>query len=228
MDAAIIFATEAKAGGDKVKVVATADPSWYTQVAYPIALVTASKAKTLGQAFIDYVTGPDGQSILAEVRVPAGSDAVAPEASPRSPLQAPLLSLYFRDIASTCGRAACVMSVLFPLRLSLQVAAIATVFGLIVGIPLSYMLARKRFRGKEFLGLVLTLPMVLPPVVTGYILLLVFGNNGVIGRALQAMTGRQLGIVFTWHAAALASFVVSFPFLIKPPGWPWRGSIRTF
>ncbi len=64
VDAAIIFATEATAGGDKVKVVATADPAWYTPVAYPIALVTASKAKTLGQAFIDYVTGPDGQSIL--------------------------------------------------------------------------------------------------------------------------------------------------------------------
>jgi molybdate transport system substrate-binding protein len=64
VDAAIIFATEAKAGGDKVKVVATADPSWYTKVAYPIALVTASKVKPLGQAFIDYVAGPDGQEIL--------------------------------------------------------------------------------------------------------------------------------------------------------------------
>ena len=107
------------------------------------------------------------------------------------------------------------MSVLFPLRLSLQVAAVATVFGLIIGVPLSYVLARKRFWGKEFLDLVLTLPMVLPPVVTGYILLLLIGNNGVIGRAFESVTGRQLGIVFTWQAAALASFVVSFPFLIK-------------
>ncbi len=64
VDAAIIFASEAKVGGDKVKVVAIADPSWYAPIAYPIALVTASKAKTLGQAFIDYLTGPDGQSIL--------------------------------------------------------------------------------------------------------------------------------------------------------------------
>jgi molybdate transport system permease protein len=107
------------------------------------------------------------------------------------------------------------MGVLFPLRLSLQVAAVATVFGLIVGIPLAYVLARKRFRGRELLDLVLTLPMVLPPVVTGYILLRLIGNNGALGRAFEAATGHQLGIVFTWYAAALASFVVSFPFLLK-------------
>ena len=107
------------------------------------------------------------------------------------------------------------MSVLFPLRLSLQVAAVATVFALIFGIPLSYILARKHFRGKELLDLILTLPMVLPPVVTGYILLRLIGDNGVIGRAVEALTGQELGLVFTWGAAALASFVVSFPFMIK-------------
>ena len=64
VDAAIIFGTEAKAGGDKIEVVATADPSWYSKVAYPIAVVSASKAKTLGKAFIEYVTGPEGQAVL--------------------------------------------------------------------------------------------------------------------------------------------------------------------
>jgi molybdate transport system permease protein len=107
------------------------------------------------------------------------------------------------------------MSVLFPLRLSLQVAAVATVFALILGVPLSYVLARKSFRGKELLDLVLTLPMVLPPVVTGYILLLLIGRNGVLGKAIHAITGQEFGLLFTWYAAALASFVVSFPFLIK-------------
>jgi molybdate transport system permease protein len=107
------------------------------------------------------------------------------------------------------------MSVLFPLRLSLQVAAVATMLALILGIPLSYVLARKRFRGKELLDLVLTLPMVLPPVVTGYILLLIIGRNGVLGRFFEALTGEEFGMLFTWYAAALASFVVSFPFFIK-------------
>jgi molybdate transport system permease protein len=105
------------------------------------------------------------------------------------------------------------VSVLFPLRLSLQVAAIATVFILIVGVPLAYVLARKRFRGREVISLILTLPMVLPPVVTGYLLLLVVGRNGVLGRAYHSITGQQLGILFTWQAAVIASFAVSFPFM---------------
>ncbi len=66
VDAGIIFSTEAIAGGDKVKVVAKADQAWYTKATNPIALVSASKAKDLGQTFIDFVTGPEGQSILAK------------------------------------------------------------------------------------------------------------------------------------------------------------------
>jgi molybdate transport system permease protein len=106
------------------------------------------------------------------------------------------------------------MSVLFPLRLSLQVAAIATVFIVIVGVPVAYLLARKRFPGRDLISLILTLPMVLPPVVTGYLLLLVVGNKGVLGRAFHAVTGHNLGIVFTWQAAVIASIAVSFPFLL--------------
>lgn len=117
-----------------------------------------------------------------------------------------------RDKGRTVGGE---MSTLFPLRLSLQVAACATLVTLILGIPLAYVLARKRFRGKEILDLLLTLPMVLPPVVTGWILLELVGNNGLFGRAFSAVTGEELGIVFTWGAAVIASFVVSFPFMIK-------------
>ncbi len=106
------------------------------------------------------------------------------------------------------------MDVLFPLRLSLQVAACATVVTLLVGIPIAYLLARKRFRGKDIISLVLTLPMVLPPTVTGYFLLLVIGNNGLLGRAYSAVTGDELGILFTWYAAVIASFAVSFPLML--------------
>ena len=106
------------------------------------------------------------------------------------------------------------MSALFPLRLSLQVAACATVITLLAGIPLAYVLARKRFKGKDVLTLVLTLPMVLPPTVTGYFLLLLIGNNGLFGKAFFSVTGHELGIVFTWYAAVIASFVVSFPLML--------------
>ncbi len=76
VDAAILFASEAKAAGDKVKVVATADRSWYTKVAYPICLVSSGTAKDLGQAFVDYVMSPQGQAVLATygfVPAPAAS-----------------------------------------------------------------------------------------------------------------------------------------------------------
>jgi molybdate transport system permease protein len=103
----------------------------------------------------------------------------------------------------------------FPLRLSLQVALVATVFTVLIGTPLAYVLARKQFRGKEILDLVLTLPMVLPPVVVGYYLLLLIGNKSFLGRAFHAVTGHDLGILFTWQAAVIAAFVVSFPLMIK-------------
>ena len=106
------------------------------------------------------------------------------------------------------------MGVLFPLRLSLQVAACATVITLLVGIPISYVLARKRFRGKDIVTLLLTLPMVLPPTVTGYLLLLLMGKNYPLGQLFQAITGHELGIVFTWYAAVIASFAVSFPLML--------------
>jgi len=107
------------------------------------------------------------------------------------------------------------MDVLFPLRLSLQVAACATVVTLLVGIPVAYWLARHRFRGKELVDSLLTLPMVLPPTVTGYLLLLLIGNNGLLGKAFHSLTGGELGIIFTWYAAVIASFVVSFPLMLK-------------
>jgi molybdate transport system permease protein len=106
------------------------------------------------------------------------------------------------------------VSVLFPLRLSVQVAVCATLITLIVGIPLAYLLARKRFRGKNVLAMILTLPMVLPPTVTGYFLLLLLGNNYPLGRAFSAVTGHELGILFTWGAAVIASFAVSFPLML--------------
>ena len=74
VDAGIVFVTEAMTAGDKVKVVATSDPSWHSPIAYPICTVTASQVKTLGQAFIDYVMGPDGQADTGEVGLPASAD----------------------------------------------------------------------------------------------------------------------------------------------------------
>jgi len=102
---------------------------------------------------------------------------------------------------------------LFSVRLSLQVAAVATVLILLVGIPVAYLLARRDFRGRELLDMVFTLPLVLPPTVTGYYLVVLFGRNGLIGRFVHEWTGWS--IMFTWYAAVLASFVVALPLMVK-------------
>ena len=104
-------------------------------------------------------------------------------------------------------------SVLFSLRLSLQVAIVATVLVVLVGTGMSFVLARKSFRGKEILDILLTLPLVLPPTVTGYYLILFMGRNGLLGKYLYGWTGWS--IMFTWYAAVLASFIVALPLMIK-------------
>ena len=104
---------------------------------------------------------------------------------------------------------------LFSLRLSLQVAACATVLTFLVGTVLAYVLARKSFRGKEVLDIVVTMPMVLPPVVTGYYLVTLIGRNEGLGKVFHSLTGGELSIMFTWYAAVLASFVVSLPLMVK-------------
>ena len=104
-------------------------------------------------------------------------------------------------------------SVLFSLRLSLQVATAATVLVVLIGTWMAFILARKNFRGKEILDIVLTLPLVLPPTVTGYYLVILMGRNGLVGKYLFHWTGWS--IMFTWYAAVLASFFVALPLMIK-------------
>lgn len=77
----------------------------------------------------------------------------------------------------------------------------------------AYLLAMKNFRGKELLDVLFTLPLVLPPTVTGYYLIILFGRNGFIGRLIYGWTGWS--VMFTWYAAVLASFVVALPLMIK-------------
>ena len=104
-------------------------------------------------------------------------------------------------------------SLLFSLRLSLQVATAATVLVVLIGTGMAYILASKNFPGKEPLDILLTLPLVLPPTVTGYYLILFMGRNGLLGKYLYHWTGWS--IMFTWYAAVLASFIVALPLMIK-------------
>lgn len=97
--------------------------------------------------------------------------------------------------------------------LSLQVATAATIMVAIVGLFIAYFLATRNFPGKEIIEIVFTLPLVLPPTVIGYYLIIILGRNGLIGNIIYQYTGWS--IMFTWYAAVLASFVVSLPLMIK-------------
>ncbi len=97
--------------------------------------------------------------------------------------------------------------------LSLKVAFAAVLAIFPPGLALGWLLARKRFAGRMLLDTLVNLPLVLPPVVTGYFLLLVFGREGLVGKWLYMHTG--LALSFTWQAAALAAAAVSFPLYVR-------------
>jgi molybdate transport system permease protein len=98
--------------------------------------------------------------------------------------------------------------------LSLRVAIVATLVATPFGIGLAWLLARRDFWGKSVIDALVHLPLVLPPVVTGYLLLLTFGRRGLVGGFLAD----HLGIVFAfrWTGAALACGIMSFPLLVRP------------
>jgi molybdate transport system permease protein len=100
----------------------------------------------------------------------------------------------------------------FPLWLSLRVAFLATAIALAVGLWLAYLLANRDFRGKEVVDAAVTLPLVLPPTVLGYYLLVVIGRASPLGKLWEAVFGSPL--VFTWKAAVVAALLHALPLTV--------------
>ncbi|MFV0548108.1 molybdate ABC transporter permease subunit [Limnobaculum zhutongyuii] len=99
------------------------------------------------------------------------------------------------------------------LLLSLKVAGVAVAFSLPVGIFVAWILARCQFPGKALLDSIIHLPLVLPPVVIGYLLLIGFGRRGIIGEWLYQWFG--FSFTFSWRGAAFASAVIAFPLMVR-------------
>lgn len=99
------------------------------------------------------------------------------------------------------------------IRLSLEVATAAVLGSLPIAILVAWVLARKEFPGKSILDGVVHLPLILPPVVVGYLLLVTLGRNGVIGGFLFDVFG--ITLAFTWKGAAVAAAVVAFPLIVR-------------
>ena len=99
------------------------------------------------------------------------------------------------------------------LELSIRVAVVATLLNGLLGIPLAYILARRAFRGRVLVDLLVTLPLVLPPTVTGYYLIVLLGRRGWLGAPVYAWTGWS--VAFTWYAAVVAATVMALPLLVR-------------
>ena len=100
----------------------------------------------------------------------------------------------------------------FPILLSFQVSLVATVLTLALGLPLAWVLARRRFPGHDLVEAAVVLPLVLPPTVLGYYLLVVIGARGPVG---QLLGGLGIELAFTWRAAVLAACIGSITLLVK-------------
>ncbi|HWQ49880.1 MAG TPA: molybdate ABC transporter permease subunit [Methanosarcina sp.] len=101
----------------------------------------------------------------------------------------------------------------FPISITFRIAAISSFLVLCSGVFLAYIFARRAFRGKELAELLITLPLILPPTVIGYFLVIIVGKNGLIGQLIYSITGT--GILFTWQAGVIAAYTVSLPLMVR-------------
>ena len=99
-----------------------------------------------------------------------------------------------------------------PLKLSLLVVTVSTVIIATLGLALALLLAKGRFHGRDLLASIFTLPLVLPPTVTGYYLIVLLGRHGLIGETLYHLTGWT--VAFTWQAAVVAATVLALPLMV--------------
>jgi molybdate transport system permease protein len=106
----------------------------------------------------------------------------------------------------------------------LKVAGLATVATLLLGTPIAWLLARGRFPGRAVLESIMMVPLILPPTVTGYYLLLLIGRQGPLGHVLEATF--NTGLIFTWKAAVLASTIAASPLFIKATQGAFEGIDR--
>ncbi|HEX5205659.1 MAG TPA: ABC transporter permease, partial [Actinoplanes sp.] len=134
----------------------------------------------------------------------------------------PLFGLLWRAPWSTLPRQLTEPGILAALRLSLLTATLATVVCLLFGVPLAWVLARAEFPGRRFVRALVTVPLVLPPVVGGVALLLVFGRRGLVGGWLDATFG--VSLPFTTAGVVVAEAFVAMPFLVISVEGALRGA----
>ena len=117
-------------------------------------------------------------------------------------------------------------AVTVPLLLCIKVAGVATLVAAVMGISMAWFAAKREFFGKEILDAILTLPVVLPPTVLGYYLLVLLGRRGPIGGWLETYFG--INLIFTWQGAVIAASIVAFPLVYKSARTAFEGVSRQY
>lgn len=100
-----------------------------------------------------------------------------------------------------------------PIKLSIEISLVAGTMAIILGILIGKFMAKRRFRGKIILETAMLLPLVLPPTVVGFLLIMIFGRNSIVGQSIEWFFGQP--IMFTWWAAVIASAIVAFPLMYQ-------------
>jgi molybdate transport system permease protein len=205
--AGVVYATDAmEAGGGLVRVVATADPETHDPIVYPAAVVTTSRKPEAARRFLEYLGGGQARKVLRSRGF----------IIPQSPAQAPDDAYNDADNDADDDKAAAPgrPAIGDPFWLSLRIAGAATGLTALVAIPLAFVLARRRFPGKSVLEALITVPLVLPPTVVGYLIILALGSRGWPGRWLNEAFGYS--ILFGFEGAVLAAATVALPLLYMP------------
>ena len=187
-DAGIVYGSDAQSSG-RVRVVAVAPTGSHEPVVYPVAVMRDAKNAELAKKFIDFLSSERSRGVFRKY-------GFLPGASPSSG-------------GVNGGSAPLDLS---PLWISLKTSAVATAFTFVLGLLAAHAMSRYRGRGKELIDGVLTLPLVLPPTVIGFFLLLLFGRNSGLGQLLQNI---GLTIAFSWSATVIAATVVAFPLMYR-------------
>lgn len=187
-DAGIVYASDAQTSG-KVRVVEIAPAGSHKAVVYPVAVTRGARNIEQAKKFVDFLSGERAQDIFGKYGfVPGTPSAVSKVRTESAPID------------------------LSPLWISLKTSAVATAFAFCLGLLAAQTMSRFRGRSKALIDGVLTLPLVLPPTVIGFFLLLAFGRNSWLGQLLQTF---GMTIAFSWPATVIAATVVAFPLMYR-------------
>jgi len=200
-EAGIVYATDAVLARSAV-VRVELDADLTEPIRYPLLLMKEAEGNADAEALYAYFQESEAAEVFRQHGFRVLDETVASDASRRYPAAKQRPTFFLLSSAEWVA-----------LRLSFQVAVCAALAGLPIALAVAYLLARASFPGKWVLEAVVNAPLVLPPVVTGYLLLILLAPRGPIGSVLGDVFGVK--IVFTWWAAVVASAVVSFPLMVR-------------